>query len=40
MAATQTEYQTGFAADIAPYGKDVLGKFAALTAQPYKAYTG
>jgi hypothetical protein len=40
MAATQTEYQTGFAADIAPYGKDVLGKFAALTAQPYQAYKG
>ena len=40
MPATQTEYQTGFAADIAPYGKDVLGKFAALTAQPYKAYKG
>lgn len=40
MAATQTEYQTGFAADIAPYGKAVLGKAEALTSTPYEAYTG
>jgi len=38
MAATQTEYQTGFAADIAPYGKDLLGKYAALTGKAYEAY--
>ena len=41
MAATQTEYQTGFAADIAPYGKDLLGKYKALTdasKNPYYAY--
>ena len=40
MATTTTEYQTGFAADIAPYGKDLLGKYKALTAQPYEAYAG
>lgn len=40
MPATQTEYQTGFAADIAPYGKAVLGKAEALTSTPYEAYTG
>lgn len=40
MAATQTEYQTGFAADIAPYGKAVLGKAQALTGTPYEAYKG
>ena len=41
MAATQTEYQTGFAADIAPYGKDLLGKYQALTdptLNPYYDY--
>ena len=40
MATTTTEYQTGFAADIAPYGKDLLGKYQALTAKPYEAYVG
>jgi hypothetical protein len=40
MATTTTEYQTGFAPDIAPYGKDLLGKYKALTAQPYEAYAG
>jgi hypothetical protein len=40
MATTTTEYQTGFAPDIAPYGKDLLGKYQALTAQPYEAYAG
>ena len=40
MATTTTEYQTGFAADIAPYGKDLLGKYQALTAKPYEAFAG
>ena len=40
MATTKTEYQTGFAPDIAPYGKDLLGKYKALTAKPYVAYKG
>ena len=40
MATTTTEYQTGFAPDIAPYGKDLLGKYQALTNQAYQEYTG
>jgi hypothetical protein len=40
MATTTTEYQTGFAPDIAPYGKDLLGKYQALTNKAYEAYTG
>lgn len=40
MATTKTEYQTGFAPDIAPYGKDLLGKYKALTNKAYEAYKG
>lgn len=40
MATTTTEYQTGFAPDIAPYGKTLLGKYQALTDKPYEAFAG